>query len=390
MPYTPAPEFSALFSIFTPDPDGIGAHLTHLSARLSTDNPLLVATGNDIVFFPGNGRPPVMESFRNTTRGFVELTAISHLGVAVAYLVRMRELGDSAWEADARRLIERIVRARAVNSDAYWRETVAVAAWAGLETKIADLVDYSCRVTLDFLHRCLRDSSCMTFDHLRCEFLDPVGSSAVPIPINDMMAGTFGLVLLDIGYRIIGWLRGLELDWERLMVVISGRAGRATAGLTWQTNSMCHLLWQASGQRLPPERLYIAPHAPPVVLSDLGDNARSAAVEAQFRDIWFSIRVTAEMGGAMFAGYPAFRPTINRAPVIDASTESIGELPAVRSPEDRRAVITRLRFVMEDPAQQLANASAHYIIDQLCACNNRPSSVVVPGFTHMPYPRFAP
>ncbi len=75
--------------------------------------------------------------------------------------------------------------------------------------------------------------------------------------------------------------------------------------------------------------------------------------------------------------------------VIDAKTESLGVLPTVQSPEDRRAIVTRLRFVMEDPGQQLANATAQYIIDQLCACDNRPADVVVPGFTNMNYPRRA-
>jgi Domain of unknown function (DUF5624) len=387
MAYSPHPEFSRLYSIFTPDADSIGGHLNSLKARLSADDPLLVTTGSDIIIFPGSGRAPLMESFRNSTRGFVELTSISHLGVAVPFIVRMRELGDPAWEAHARRLMEQIVKVRAISTEAYWRDTVAVAAWAGLESKIADLVDYSCAVTLDFLSRGLADQTRLTFDYLRKHYLDPVGSGDVPVPINDMMAGTFGLVFLDIGHRIIGWLRNQDFDWQRLMVVVSGRAGRATAGLTWPTNSMCHLLWRASAERLPPERLYIAPHAPSLVLGDLRDAASRAALEAQFRQIWFSTRVTVEVGREMFEGYPAFKPAINSAPVIDAGTRSIGEMPAVRSPDDRRAVMTRLRFVMEDPAQQLANSVAHYIIDQLCATNNRPADVIVAGFTNVTYPR---
>ena len=89
----------------------------------------------------------------------------------------------------------------------------------------------------------------------------------------------------------------------------------------------------------------------------------------------------------MFKGYPAFRQVIEDPPVIDETTKSLGELPTVQSPKDRRAIMTRLRFVMEDPAQQLANAAAHYIIDQLCACDNRADRVIVPGFTNMTYPR---
>jgi hypothetical protein len=387
MPYSPHPEFRTLYSIFTPDADSIGGHLNSLKARLSSDDPLLVTTGSDIIIFPGSGHEPLMESFRNSTRGFVELTSISHLGVAVPFIVRMRELGDPAWEAHAHRLIDQIVKVRAVNTEVYWRDTVAVTAWAGMETKITDLVDYSCAVTLDYLTRGLADQSRLTFDYLRTHYLDPVNDTDVPVPINDMMAGTFGLVFLDIGHRIIGWLRNQDFDWQRLMVVVSGRAGRATAALTWSTNTMCHLLWRASAERLPPDRLYIAPHAPSLVLADLRDAASRAALEAEFRQIWFSIRATVEVGREMFAGYPAFEPAINSAPVIDASTRSISEMPAVRSPDDRRAVMTRLRFVMEDPAQQLANSVAPYIVDQLCDNDNRPADVIVAGFTNVTYPR---
>ena len=48
--------------------------------------------------------------------------------------------------------------------------------------------------------------------------------------------------------------------------------------------------------------------------------------------------------------------------------------------------MTRLRFVMEDPAQQLANSVAPYIVDQLCDSDNRPADVIVAGFTNVTYP----
>jgi hypothetical protein len=113
-------------------------------------------------------------------------------------------------------------------------------------------------------------------------------------------------------------------------------------------------------------------------------------LEAQYRQIWYSTRVTVEIGRAMFEGYPAYRPVIDSAPVVDDATRWMGQLPTVRSADDRRGSITRLRFVMEDPAQQLSNATAHYIIDQLCATDNRPADVVIPGFTHVIYPKRIP
>ena len=390
MSYRPDPEFQKLYSIFTTDPQSIGAHLNNRMAHLSKNDPLLVATGSDVVIFPGGGREPLAESFRTSTRGFIELTSISHLGVAIPYIIRLRELGDPGWESDAQRLVEQTTKIRETNTEKYWRETVAVEAWAGLEAKIADLVDYSCDVTLDYMARAKVNPEHLSFAYLRDNFLDPLDSSGVPVPMNDMMAATFALVLLDSSFRIIRWLRTQDFDWERMMVMICGRAGRPTAGLTWQTNTMCHLLWQASRQKLPPDRLYIAPHAPGLVLSALSDAEGRAAIEEQFRQIWFSSRATVEVGRLMYEGYPAYRPVINNAPVVDDATRSVSELPIVRSPDDRRAIITRLRIVMEDPGQQLANAAAQYMIDQLCATDNNPRSVFIPGFTNTTYPRRTP
>ncbi len=386
MAYTPDPDFQALYAAYTSDPDSIGAHLNGHYGKLSSGDPLLVTTGSDLVIFPGDGRPPLTQSFRLSTRGFFEITGVSHLGVAVPYIIQLRDLGHADWEADARRLMAHAARVRRANTVAYWRDVVAVEAWAGLEAKIADLVDYSCAMTIEFLERGFADPACLTHEYARAHFLDAVDPHEVPVPMNDMMAATFALNFLDTGFRVIRWLRSEPIDWDRMMVVISGRAGRATAGVTWQTNSMCHLLWQASGQRLDPERLMIAPHAPPLAVADLA-GGDAGAIEAHYRNIWFSSRATVEMGRIMYADYPAFRRTIGAAPVVDADTDSVAEIPTVRSADDRRAIITRLRFVMEDPAQQLANAGAQFIVDQLCANGNRPADVVVPGFTDVTYPR---
>ena len=386
MPYTPDPDFQALYATYTSDPESIGAHLNAHYGKLSASDPLLVVTGSDLVIFPGDGRAPMRQSFRLSARGFFEITGVSHLGVAVPYLIQLRQLGAPGWEADTRRLITQARRVRAANTLEYWRDIVAVEAWAGLEQKITELVDYSCALTIAFCERGLTEPAHFTHDHARGHFLDAVDPAEVPVPMNDMMAATFALNFLDTGFRVIRWLRSEPIDWSRMMVIISGRAGRPTAGVTWQSNSMCHLLWQASGQRLDPERLMIAPHAPPLVLADL-DGVGGGDVEALFRQIWFSARTTVEMGRIMYQDYPAFRRTIEAAPVVDSDTESVREIPTVRSADDRRAIITRLRFVMEDPAQQLANAGAQFIVDQLCANGNRPADVIVPGFTNTAYPR---
>ena len=191
------------------------------------------------------------------------------------------------------------------------------------------------------------------------------------------MVATFALAFLDIGHRMIRWVRENVADWGRLMVLLSGRSGRPTAGLTWAGNNMCHLLWKASDERLLPERLYIAPHAPSLVLADIRNEDQLRKLNAEFRGIWNNTRASVELARGMFDGFPAFQMTTKPAD---------NEMPPLHSPDDRFTAITRLRFVMEDPAQLLANSVAPYIVDQLCACGNRPAEVVIPGFTRVNYP----
>ena len=116
MNYSPHAEFAALYKNYTSAPDSIAKHLTRRMVQLTESDPLLVVTGQDVVLFPGAGRQPIVESFRHSTRGFVELTSVSHLGPAVASLIQLRELGDPVWRTDAQRLIDQIDRTRLINT----------------------------------------------------------------------------------------------------------------------------------------------------------------------------------------------------------------------------------------------------------------------------------
>lgn len=387
MEFTCSPEFAHLFKIYTADTDSIGSHLTQMAAGESTDGELLVASGTDVALFPGGGQPPVIESFRLKTRGFVELASISHLGPAVAALVRMRELDPScsAWREDAERLVDQLRVVRKANTIELWRDEIAVAAWEGREPKIVDLVDYACAVTSDYLLSALADQSRLTFDHLRDGYLEATEAGAPQVPINQVMIATFCLTALDIGHRMMSWLRGRNLNWERLMV-LTGQSGRATAGLTWSSNNMCHLLAGASEGKLRPERLYIAPHAANAVGADDNKSNRWNGMEQKFRTLWFNTHVNAELAGRMFEGYPRYDFAAPHSPVIGRETKTVNELPAVSSAQDMFAFVARLRFVLEDPRQLISNCVADYIIDRLCEHDCRPELVEIPGFSNVAYP----
>src|SRR3981081_1456173 len=251
-----SPELLRLFSAYTGARDGIGARLLNAAVARRRDDPLLVATKRVLPFYPGGGRPPTVEGYRLSTRGFKELTAISHLGPAVGTLVSLRAmLGDGSWQADAERLVAEVQNVRMANSVELWREQIAVEAYRGREQQIADLVDYSCAITARYLATALADEQYLNPETLRFDYLDGGGDVELPVPINHMMIATFFLVVLDISFRITRWLKSQDVDWDRAMVVVAGQQGRPTAGVTWNTSSVATMILGASGGRRGRERM---------------------------------------------------------------------------------------------------------------------------------------
>ncbi|MFM0739185.1 DUF5624 domain-containing protein [Paraburkholderia xenovorans] len=381
MAYQPDAAFAGLFRAFTSDPQSIGAHLTQQMAQQAEDAAMLVSTGSDIVLFPGAGRPPSIESFRKSTRGFIELTAVSHLPLALAYLARMREVAphDDAWKSDAARLRQHAEATRDANSVALWREHVAVESFSGQERKIANLVDYTCGTTIEWLARAERNPELLSFECLNAEYFAAPPGAALAVPMNDVMFATFGLAFLDIVYRIGNWLRAQSLDWQRAMVLVSGRSGRPTAGATWASNNMCYLVWRASERVLQPERILVAPHAPSFSAAELPDAAGLAELERTYRSIWLNTRSSIDIARRLFPDQPAYR--------FDPTPAD--SMPPITSIDDRDATAARLRRIMEDPAQLLSNCVADYIVDQLHDNGNQPQNVAIPGFTNVSYPDMA-
>lgn len=377
MPYQPNPAFAGLFKAFTGQADSIGGELTRAFMAASRDDALLVSTASDIALFPGRGEPPRVESFRTSTRGFVELTAVSHVPLALAYVGRLRELDGqgSAWRSRLQALIEHAEETRRQNTAAMWRDQVALEAFAGHEAKIAAMVERTLAFSVDYACAALADPRRLEWQALRHDYLErrdgPRSAS-----MNDVMFATFCLAYVDIAFRIGNWLRGAALDWSRAMVLVSGQSGRPTAGATWSSNNTCQLIWQASDMALPAERLFVAPHAPGFSVADQGAPGALEALEETYRRLWCHTRASVDVSRKMFAGERGafvFDPVLAR------------DMPAIASVDDRDACVARLRRIMEDPTQLLSNCVADYVVEQLRKNGNRPRDVPIPGFTNMDF-----
>ncbi|HEY6754195.1 MAG TPA: DUF5624 domain-containing protein [Pseudolabrys sp.] len=377
MTYQPDEAFAGLFFAFTGgQPESIGAQLTQTMVSQSQESPLLVSTASDIAYFPGGHSKPSIESFRKSTRGFIELTAVSHLPLAVCYVAHMRELlpGAETWRIQLQRLIEHAVATRCVNTVEMWRDKVALRAFRGHERKLCGLVEYALTSCIDYMQRACIDPSLLDFETLQRQFID-ADQDWLPVSMNDVMFATFALSYVDIAYRIGGWLREQQIDWDHAMVLVSGQSGRPTAGVTWSTNNICNLIWKSSDKQIAPERIFVAPHAPGFSVDNLPNAEALRDLEKTYRQIWCHTRASVDVARKMFQAYEAFtfRP-------IEAEA-----LPAIKSLGDHAACVARLRRIMEDPQQLLSNCVADYIIDELHRCNHQPEDVQIPGFTNVDY-----
>ena len=134
--------------------------------------------------------------------------------------------------------------ARKANSLALWRDLIAVPAYRGRELAIANMVHYSCELTERYIRRALEQPDTFTAEDLRVQYLEAQGPAAgATVPMNKVTIATFFLVGMDIGHRVIQWFDRHEIDWPRAMVVIVGRQGRPTAGVTWPRTRWLRTSW---------------------------------------------------------------------------------------------------------------------------------------------------
>ena len=380
------PDLIKLFETYTASPTSIGAHYAQAAEKARSNDPLIVATGSDIALYPGSGATPMIEGFRLSTRGFKEMAGVSHLGPAMATLARLKELDDNGpWRADADALLASTRAARTANSEALWRDGICVSAFAGREAAIASMIDYSCRVTERVLERALADDAYLTAERLRVDYFDGP-TDHLPVPFNRVMVATFFLTGMDISYRLINWFDKIDLDWERAMVIVAGRAGRPTSGVTRDSNSVAGTIEAASRGRLPAAHLLIAPHAPVFSMFDGTNLDEVTALEHDYRLLWAQTLATFDLGEAMFAGYPRFCPQLQSRPTLTAEAGSVDSMPTITSPTDWLAMTTRLRVVLEDPRQLLSGAVTDYAAELLIAVGNDPRAVNVPGLDGESYP----
>jgi len=382
--YTAPAEFMNLFFDFTgseePDyPAGqptLGQMVTQ-SAKESAcgaPGPLVLVVGSDIyVYDTAGGARLGAERFRaDRASGFYELTAISHIGPALAYLAQIKANGDARWQARLASLRTHTAQVRALNRRATdnWLDRLNQPAWSAHKAQIRSMVDYACARTLSYIDS-LGNGDSFTTAGVNDDFFN--GTSAeYPIPFVNVMIGTFMLEALRGAADVQGSLARLRLDWPHAMVLVSSRAGsNVSSGLTEGTNWLVLFLKAVSGFSLPDDRIKIVPYAE--VRPSLGQAQLVPADLAYYvQRVWGPLYYRKVISDQVFAGIPTiYLP--DRPPLP-------GDYVVTQAGAIDQFMI-RMKHSLRDAREMLSNTVAFWMVRELANKNWDAGAVDIPGVT---------
>lgn len=336
--------------------------------------PLILVVGSDIhVYDSGSGTRLAHERFRaDRDSGFFEMTAISHIGPAMAYLAQIKADGDSRWKERLASLVSHVREVRALNSRAAdnWLDRLDPPSWRTHKDQIRAMVDYACARTIDYASS-LGDGTRLTVTNVNDDFFNGK-SAAYPIPFRNVMIATFMLDTVRTVTEVQSALARVKLDWANALVLVSSRAGsNVSSGLTDGTNWLVSFLQAASGFTLPGQRIKIAPYME--IRPGLGD-AQLAADDLNYytRQVWGPLYYRELIADRVFSNIPtAYLPGRPALP---------GD-PGVTSADAIDQFMIRLKHSLRDSREMLSNTVAFWMVSELGRKNWDPAAADIPGLT---------
>jgi hypothetical protein len=384
--YTSPTEFMNLFFDFTGSnepgyPAGqptLGQMLTQsvIAKEPGRDEPapLVLVVGSEIyVYDSKSGALLGQEQFRDDrTSGFFEMTAISHVGPALAYLAQIKANGDARWKARLASLQAHVAQVRALNRRAAsnWLDRLNQPAWSTRKAQIRNMVDYACARILNYISA-LGDGDGFTVTGVNNDFFN--GTSAeYPIPFVNVMIGTFMLDALRGASDTQAALARAKIEWPRAMVLVSSRAGsNVSAGLTEGTNWLVLFLKAVSGFTLPDDRIKIVPYAE--VRPSLGQ-AQLAAADLNYyvQRVWGPLFYRKVISDQVFSEIPTiYLP--DRPPLP-------GDYFVTKAGAIDKFMI-RMKHSLRDAREMLSNTVAFWMVQELANKDWDPAAVDIPGLT---------
>lgn len=397
--YKTIPAFMDLFEIF-PRGEGagtIGAALANAMPSgagsedmVSPTGPLVLVNEYGVFVYDGKTRAKITSLLTrdDPATGFYEMTALSHVGPAIAYLAALNEAKSTEWQALLATLLERVRAARDANrqavNGAYWVTQVDAPSWQSHADAIERMIDYGLWMAGDYLVKVQKgDPADFTRANVGSAFYEG-GDPAYPVPFNNVMVATFMLVALNSTDRLRTMVEaaGDAIDWKNARVVVHMPIGtNYGAGLTLDTNQLAAGLLTVTDGALPRENLLIAPYADAPCPGNGG--CPSSVFEADTLDadlftfyskqVWGGIYDRTRIAASAFPGVatialPAGRPALP------------GDYGVTKA-DDIAGFVQRLKLSLIDNRELLSNAVGFWVPGALRAAGWNAANMEIPGLT---------
>lgn len=336
--------------------------------------PLILVIGSDSYIYDTRNQNLLghIQYRADRTTGFYEMTAISHIGPAIAYLAEINQIGDPRWKERLTSILTHVKAVRAFNArtESHWLDQLNSPAWAAHKSDIRNMVDYACRKTEAYINS-VGDGESFSPASVDAEFFSGV-SDEFPIPFDNVMIGTFMAAALEGGLTTYGDFQDIEIDWSQAMVLIHSQAGtNVSSGLTKSTNWLAYYLKAVSGFELPDERVIIAPYAD--VRASLGQDPLPHEDFAYYANrVWGQLYYRGVIADRVFARIPTIYIP-ERAPLPGdgghTAADNIG------------GFMMRLKHSLSDNKEMLSNTVGFWMSRELADKGWDPAAVDIPGLT---------
>lgn len=351
---------------------------TLAQGKVSDDSgPLVVADSKGIYVYESNSPHKLIASgeYRSAPNsGFYEVTSLSHVGPAIAYLGVLQKYGNNVWQehiAPMKKHLHQIRQVNRVKGEEHWLNQLHCPAWQGREESIKKLVDYACALAGNYLEQVENEPEAFCTDHSLKHFLE-VETKDFPIPYNTVMIATFSLAGLKSAYDIYSALTRVEIDWQSAKVLLRNLAGtNYSAGLTATSNWLFPLIKSIAGDKLDEGRMFIVPYAP--CFDNLGEEVMSEEhYNALASGVWGAIYSRPVVMNEAFYNVPDI--TIAKRIAIEGDYECT-------KASDIHHFVRRLKFSTGNIKEMLSNTVGFWLAGEAQNKNWNLHKMAIPGLT---------
>ncbi|MCC7453322.1 MAG: DUF5624 domain-containing protein [Crocinitomix sp.] len=361
---------------------GIGTLAANAAAtKAGPDSPLLYAYGANLAWFATNQTlqptssetiSPILSS--GFAPGMIELAAVSHLGPAIGSLIRLQENGTEQDNYEVMNSIEKLLtcskEAKRMNTADAWTEINPI--FSTYANDLTTMIEAGLGQVNHYLARVSAGQTPLNFETFRTELLNP-SHSKFP-SFDSVMIATFALANLANHYQVLTWLDNTITDAAsipKMTVLLSGSAGRATAGLTAKTNpSYLRLMaWAKSKGYSLKSQIYIAPFGPAFSVPST-DKFDWYSLEKTARGIWWQTELAVGLSEPMFKDYPSEKQLDGILGESEITEPSMADF------------MRRLKYSLGHSTQELASSTSGYILRSLLKNGTQPAGLWIPGLSN--------